>query len=104
MPEGKTYDIQRNIYCTSISFRHFDKEGADLVLLSLQEFLERNTTFKIETTNIGIISGFEEGASGWIAVNYLNNKLKQVQVSNCKCTCIYSQKTVEVTDKKAASQ
>ncbi|KAK4311933.1 hypothetical protein Pmani_016599 [Petrolisthes manimaculis] len=57
--------------------RYFDQEGADLVLLSVREFLERNTTLQVDPRNIGVISGFEEGIGGWIAVNYMNNQLKQ---------------------------
>lgn len=58
--------------------RDFDPEGAVAVLTTLRDFLETNSTFKVQHKSIGIIPGYEEGTSGWIAVNYLVGSLKQV--------------------------
>lgn len=62
--------------------RDFDPEGAVAVLTTLRDFLETNSTFKVQHKNIGIIPGYEEGTSGWIAVNYLVGSLKQVCFSS----------------------
>lgn len=61
--------------------RDFDPEGAVAVLTTLRDFLETNSTFKVQHKNIGIIPGYEEGTSGWIAVNYLVGSLKQAGAS-----------------------
>ncbi|XP_042893755.1 ectonucleoside triphosphate diphosphohydrolase 8-like isoform X2 [Penaeus japonicus] len=61
--------------------RDFDPEGAVAVLTTLRDFLETNSTFKVQHRNIGIIPGYEEGTSGWIAVNYLIGTLKQEETS-----------------------
>lgn len=51
--------------------RNFDSEGAEAVLASLRQIFAANSAFKFKPENIKIISGSEEGISGWIAVNYL---------------------------------
>ncbi|XP_063610284.1 ectonucleoside triphosphate diphosphohydrolase 1-like isoform X1 [Penaeus indicus] len=61
--------------------RDFDPEGAVAVLTTLRDFLETNSTFKVQHKNIGIIPGYEEGTSGWIAINYLVGSLKQTEAS-----------------------
>ncbi|XP_047469722.1 ectonucleoside triphosphate diphosphohydrolase 1-like isoform X2 [Penaeus chinensis] len=61
--------------------RDFDPEGAVAVLTTLRDFLETNSTFKVQHKDIGIIPGYEEGTSGWIAVNYLVGSLKQAEAS-----------------------
>ncbi|XP_042216990.1 ectonucleoside triphosphate diphosphohydrolase 2-like isoform X2 [Homarus americanus] len=59
--------------------RKFDPEGAQAVLATIREFLGTNTTFQVVHDNVNILSGSEEGISGWIIVNYLMNHLKQWQ-------------------------
>lgn len=57
--------------------RDFDPEGVSAVLATLREFLVTNTTFHVDQKNTEILPGEVEGLSGWIAVNYLLNLLKQ---------------------------
>lgn len=55
----------------------FDCDGAQAVLTTLRQVLATNSTFKFEPQNVNIISGSEEGISGWIALNYLAHNLRK---------------------------
>ncbi|CAL4088086.1 unnamed protein product, partial [Meganyctiphanes norvegica] len=51
--------------------RDFDKEGADLILETLREYLITNTSFPVTHDDVKIITGEKEGISGWISANFL---------------------------------
>lgn len=51
--------------------RDFDAEGANLILQAIQDFLKTNTSFPVSTDQVKIITGQEEGISGWISANFL---------------------------------
>lgn len=51
--------------------RDFDAEGADLILQSIQDYLTTNTSFPVSKDQVKIITGQEEGISGWISANFL---------------------------------
>uniref|UniRef100_A0A0P4VYV9 Ubiquitin-like domain-containing protein n=1 Tax=Scylla olivacea TaxID=85551 RepID=A0A0P4VYV9_SCYOL len=57
--------------------RKFDCDGAQTVLMTLQQILDVNSTFKFDSKNVEVLSGSEEGISGWIAVNYLAHNLRK---------------------------
>lgn len=59
-------------------FRSFDHNGAEAVLATLRQIFATNSAFKFKPENVKIISGSEEGISGWIAVNYLAHNLTKV--------------------------
>ena len=53
--------------------RMLNTETSDMIIQSVREFLDdsRNSPFYFEPNNAKIIPGIEEGAFGWISVNYL---------------------------------
>lgn len=57
--------------------RDFNPEGSELILANLREVSRTTTPFLIIHENVEILEGSAEGASGWIAVNYLLGHLKE---------------------------
>lgn len=55
-----------------------NSSAADAVLRSVEETLRR---FPFSYQGSRTLSGQEEGAFGWVTVNYLNERLKQVRAS-----------------------
>ena len=55
--------------------RLLPKETADAILDSCYAFLKEKSTFHVTREKISVISGRDEGAYGWLSINFLLNRL-----------------------------
>mmetsp|Transcript_13525 Transcript_13525/g.49212 ORF Transcript_13525/g.49212 Transcript_13525/m.49212 type:complete len:454 (+) Transcript_13525:276-1637(+) len=57
--------------------RMLPAEQADGLLEAVKEFLEQQSPFAMDEESVSIMDGVDEGAFGWVTVNYLLGKLGQ---------------------------
>jgi Golgi nucleoside diphosphatase len=57
-------------------YRLVENATATRILDSCFEYLKRNSPFLVQRRFISIISGRDEGALGWLAINYLSRRLR----------------------------
>lgn len=55
--------------------RLLPKETADTILDSCYTYLKENSKFLVTRDKISVISGRDEGAYGWLSINFLLNRL-----------------------------
>ena len=55
--------------------RLLPKEKAEAILDSCYKFLKEKSTFLVSRDKISVISGRDEGAYGWLSINFLLNRL-----------------------------
>ena len=55
--------------------RLLPKETAEAILDSCYAFLREKSTFLVSRDKISVISGRDEGAYGWLSINFLLNRL-----------------------------
>lgn len=64
------------ILSATAGLRMVPPESAKKILDSCYEYLRSKTPFKVERSKVSVISGEDEGALGWLSINYLMGRLK----------------------------
>ena len=75
VPAGARKDTPVILSATA-GLRMVPPESAKRILDSCYEYLKSKTPFKVERSKVSVISGEDEGALGWLSINYLMGRLK----------------------------